>query len=121
MSNGIFEAVDFRMQTMARQADQGKDSSIQMTVRIPESLKIKLDVISKFLGSTRNSLLVEFLEIACKEAVERIQDNPYMESLAINGRSITEALAEATKGEEVEAKFATSNFVFHHVRKASVP
>lgn len=102
MSNGIFDAVDFRMQAMARQADQSKDSSIQMTVRIPESLKIKLDVISNFLGGTRNSILVEFLEIACKEAIERIQDNPYMEGLTVNGKSITEALAQEMTEEELE-------------------
>jgi predicted transcriptional regulator len=99
MTNGIIEAVDFRMQAMAREADHGKDSSIQMTIRMPESLKIKLDVISNFMGGTRNSILVEFLEIACREAIERIETNPYMSGLTVNGRSISEALADASKGE----------------------
>jgi predicted DNA-binding protein len=102
MSNGIIEAVDFRMQALARQADQSKDASIQMTVRIPETLKIKLDVLSDFMGGTRNSLLVEFLEIACKEAIERIENNPYVSELKVKDKSISEAIAEAMKGEELE-------------------
>jgi hypothetical protein len=101
MVSGIIEAVDFRMQAMAREADQSKDSTVQMTVRIPEGLKIKLDVISNFMGGTRNSVLVEFLEIACREAIERIENNPYMGGLTVNGQTISEALAEAMKGEDV--------------------
>lgn len=98
MSNGIIEAVDFRMQAMAREADQSKDSTVQMTVRIPESLKTKLDVISNFIGGTRNSILVEFLEISCREAIERIEHNPYMSGLTVNGRTISEALEDGIKG-----------------------
>lgn len=111
MSNGIIEVVDFRMQAMARQADQSKDVSIQMTVRIPETLKIKLDVISDFMGGTRNSLLVEFLEIACKEAIERIENNPYVDGLKVKGKSISETVAEAMKGEELDGL----NDIFHEV------
>lgn len=99
MSNGIFDAVDFRMQAMARRADESKDPTVQMTVRIPESLKTKLDVLSGFMGGTRNSLLVEFLEIACREAIERIQDNPYMDNLTVNGMTISVAVERAMKNQ----------------------
>lgn len=101
MSNGIIEAVDFRMQAMARQADQSKDQTVQMTVRIPESLKAKLDVISRFMGGTRNSILVEFLEIACNEAIERIENNPFMEHLTVNGQTISEAVHSAMRGDDI--------------------
>jgi hypothetical protein len=101
MSNGIIEAIDFRMQAMARQADQSKDSTVQMTVRIPESLKTKLDVISRFVGGTRNSILVEFLEIACNEAIERVENNPYMEHLTVNDQTISEALHAAMRGDDI--------------------
>lgn len=92
MTNGIIKAVDFRMQELARMVNPDKTTTVQMTVRIPETLKTKLDVISSFMSGTRNSLLVEFLEIACDEAIARIEDNPYMSGFLVNGLSISETL-----------------------------
>lgn len=114
MTNGIIEAVDFRMQAMAREADQSKDATVQMTVRIPESLKIKLDVISNFIGGTRNSILVEFLEIACREAIDRIENNPYMRDLTVNERTISEALEHGIKGSR-ETDLPGLDDAFHEV------
>jgi hypothetical protein len=114
MNNGIIEAVDFRMQAMAREADQSRDATVQMTVRIPESLKIKLDVISNFIGGTRNSILVEFLEIACREAIDRIENNPYMSGLTVNDQTISEALEHGIKGSR-ESDLPGLDDAFHEV------
>jgi hypothetical protein len=118
MNNGIIEAVDFRMQAMAREADQNKDATVQMTVRIPESLKIKLDVISNFIGGTRNSILVEFLEISCREAIDRIENNPYMSGLTVNERTISEALEDGLKGNR-ELDLPGLDDAFHEVDMSS--
>jgi antitoxin component of RelBE/YafQ-DinJ toxin-antitoxin module len=98
-NNGIIEAVDFRLQTMAREADsqaaQHIPGTTQLTVRIDNDLKAELDVVASFLGSTRNSLIHEFLSIAVEEARLRIADNPYLSHLTVNGKTISEAVAAA--------------------------
>jgi hypothetical protein len=101
--NGIIDAVDFRLQTMAREADSQAPQHIpgttQLTIRIDNDLKAELDVVATFLGSTRNSLICEFLSIAVEEARLRIGDNPYLSHLTVNGKTIGEAVAAALTAE----------------------
>jgi hypothetical protein len=96
---GIIEAVDFRLQTMAREADsqaaQHIPGTTQLTVRIDNDLKAELDVVASFLGSSRNALINEFLTIAVEEARLRIGDNPYISGLTINGKTIEQAVVAA--------------------------
>lgn len=102
-SGGIISAVDFRLQTLARQADDQAPQHIpgttQLTVRIDNDLKAELDVVASFLGSSRNSLINEFLSIAVEEARLRIGDNPYIEGFTVNGKTIEQATVAALKGE----------------------
>lgn len=94
----VSELIDFKMRCLDLET-QAKEATTQLTVRVPESLKVKLDVMSEFVGGTRNSLLIELLEIACDEAIERINDNPYIGNLTINGKTIHQAIEAAMKGE----------------------
>jgi antitoxin component of RelBE/YafQ-DinJ toxin-antitoxin module len=102
-SNGIIDAVDFRLQTILRDADSQAQKHIpgttQVTVRIDNDLKAELDVVARFLGSTRNALINEFLTIAVEEARLRIGDNPYISDMTVNGKTIGQATAAALKGE----------------------
>jgi len=98
MKTTVNDVIDFKMKSRLAETD-AKEATTQLTVRVPESLKVKLDVISDFIGGTRNSLLVELLEVACDEAIERINDNPYIEELSINGKTIYQAIEAAMKGD----------------------
>lgn len=102
-NNCIIDAVDFHLQTLARQADDQAPQHIpgttQLTVRIDNDLKAELDVVAKFLGLSRNSLISEFLSIAVEEARLRIGNNPYVSGMTVNGKTIEQATVAALKGE----------------------
>ena len=101
-SSGIINAVDFRLQQIIREADsqapQHISGTTQLTVRIDNDLKAELDVVASFLGSTRNAMINEFLTIAVEEARLRIGDNPYIDGMKVNGRTIQEATVAALTG-----------------------
>lgn len=100
--NALIEAIDYRLQTIAREADEQAPKHIpgtsQLTVRIDNDLKAQLDVVSQFLMTTRNSLINEFLQVAVEEAYQRLCDNPYVRDVTMNGKTIKEAMLEALQG-----------------------
>lgn len=101
--NGIIDAIDYRLQTIAREADAHASKYIpgttQITIRIDNDLKAQLDVVARFLMTTRNSLINEFLQVSVDEALPRIENNPYVRDLTISGKSIREAMVAALAGE----------------------
>lgn len=93
--------IDFRLQQIARGWEEARAQSgtSQITVRISNDLKAKLDVVSDVLGMTRSALIAELLDAAVEEAIDRYDNNPYLvdESESLRQR-VEDEVAAATAG-----------------------
>lgn len=67
---------------------KGDQEIVQMTYRMPEELRFRLDVVSDWLGMTRTGLMNELLESALTDAIEKIQGMEW----TLDGMKIKEML-----------------------------
>lgn len=79
----VTRTIEYRLETIARSATP-EEATIQITSRLPASLKLRLDTCAEFLGMTRNSFLIDLLEAAIPDAESAIRDAQL--SLGINGQ-----------------------------------
>lgn len=72
--------IDFHLQQIARgwQEAHMQSGTSQITVRISNDLKAKLDVVSSALDMTRSALIAELLDAAVEETIDRYDNNPYL-------------------------------------------
>lgn len=71
--SSVTKMMDFHLEALSRDASQD-EQHLQITSRIPASLKIRLDLCADFLGMTRNAFLIELLEAALPEAEQSLRD-----------------------------------------------
>ena len=70
----VTKMVEYHLERLARQAHHEEEKTLQITSRLPASLKIRLDTCAEFLGMTRNSFLQELLEAALPAAEQALRD-----------------------------------------------
>jgi hypothetical protein len=98
MENPVVDIVDFYLKKQSLQSPHYSEDVHPTTLRLPFELKVKLDVASSFLGTSRNFLIVQVMEMAVEDALRRIVDNPFVSGLTINGLTVDQAIAEGLKG-----------------------
>lgn len=93
-------AIDFVDYKLNRLVDELPldEESVQVTLRLPISIRHKADVVSDFLSITRNSLFVAFLDESVQSAFCRLEDNPVISDMKINGMTPSEAYQALLSG-----------------------
>lgn len=70
----IKQMAEFHLEAQCRDAYR-PEPALQITSRIPADLKIRLDTSAKYLGLTRNALLIDILELALPEVEAAIGEH----------------------------------------------
>lgn len=92
--NHVHDVIDFRMRLKWQEIESNSAiGTSQMTIRVPDDLKLRLDLLASFLDMTRNSLVVDLLNAAAEDAIERMENHPYRQELS-GGKSIREWVEE---------------------------
>lgn len=77
------------------------DEIVQVTLRLPVSIRNKADVVSQFVSITRNALFVGILEDGVQQAFDRLKDNPVTSDMRVNDRTPDEAYLALSSGEPI--------------------
>lgn len=92
--NYVYDTIDFRMRQRWEELESNSPiGTTQMTIRVPDDVKLRLDLLASFLDMTRNSLVVDLLNAAVEDAIERMENHPYRRELS-GGKSIRELVEE---------------------------
>jgi hypothetical protein len=74
MQDSISKMVDYHLQNLVRSLPDD-EKAVQLTSRIPASLKIRLDLCASYLDLTRNSFLIDLLEAALPTVEQVLRDS----------------------------------------------
>lgn len=94
----VREVVNFHLKRIAYENTSTPSDLAALTIRIPVELRIQLDVLSTFLGISRNALLNDLLEPVVEEAFAQLcsEDAPVSE-LKVNGMTPQQMLLQALR------------------------
>ena len=92
----VREIVNFHLKRIAYENISTPSDLAALTIRIPMEIRIQLDILSTFLGISRNALLNDLLEPVVEEAFTQLcsKDAP-VRDLKINGMTPQQMLLQA--------------------------
>lgn len=87
--NHVYDVVDYRMRQYVEALESNSElGTSQITIRVPNDLKARLDVLTEFLNMTRNAVIIDLLSASVESAIERMENHPYITTWEIDGKSV---------------------------------
>lgn len=108
--NEVKEYVDYKLRQLVEAVSESPET-YQVTVRVPVRVRARLDVVAEFLHISRSALIVEILSEGSMVAFERLENNPILSGLQIEGRSPAECFALALEGKPLHAGMSAADYL----------